>query len=73
MVGTCADFGDIPDYIITKYYEGLQKIERYCAKCLTDQTTIDKNKKRDSNILSKEVVDSVNNELTKRQEQQEVT
>lgn len=34
MVGLCFDCGDIPDYIVTRYYEGATAIERYCAKCL---------------------------------------
>jgi hypothetical protein len=34
LTGTCCNCGYIPDFIITRYYEGLQKIERYCAKCI---------------------------------------
>ena len=39
IVGICSDCGDIPDYIITRYYEGIKKIERYCAKCLEQEKT----------------------------------
>jgi hypothetical protein len=64
IVGICTGCLEIPDFIITRYYEGLQKIEKYCAKCI-DQTTIEKNKKRDTQILSKvQVVKSVS-ELTR--------
>ena len=34
IVGICADCGSIPDFIVTRYYEGIQKIERYCKECL---------------------------------------
>jgi hypothetical protein len=34
VVGTCAGCGGMPEFIVTKYYEGLQKIEKYCDKCL---------------------------------------
>ena len=37
LTGVCILCGDIPDYIITRYYEGLQKIEKYCAKCLQQE------------------------------------
>jgi hypothetical protein len=64
IVGICSDCGDIPDFIVTRYYEGLQKIEKYCSKCM-NKTIIKKNKKRDNQILSKvQVVESVS-EFTK--------
>ncbi len=46
IIDTCTSCGDIPDFIITRYYEGLHKIERYCAKCCMDQSTIEKQKER---------------------------
>ena len=62
IVGICTGCGEIPDFIITRYYEGLQKIEKYCAKCM-EQTK--QNRKRDTQILSKvQVVKSVS-ELTR--------
>ena len=36
IVGMCT-CGDIPDFIVTRYYEGMQKIEKYCAKCLQQE------------------------------------
>jgi hypothetical protein len=30
LTGICFHCGDIPDYIITKHYEGVTLIERYC-------------------------------------------
>jgi hypothetical protein len=42
IVGMCG-CGQVPDYIMTKYYEGAKVIEKYCVKCM-DKTTIEKNK-----------------------------
>ena len=36
IVGICG-CGEIPDYIVTRYYDGVSKIERYCAKCLQQE------------------------------------
>jgi hypothetical protein len=41
IVGDCSICSEIPDYIVTRYYEGVTRIERYCSKCL-DKTNIDK-------------------------------
>ena len=61
IVDICTGCGEIPDFIITRYYEGLQKIEKYCATCM-EQTK--QNKKRDNDILTKvQVIESVS-ELT---------
>jgi hypothetical protein len=40
----------MPEFIVTKYYEGLQKIEKYCHKCLEQR---DNNLRRDIEIKSK--------------------
>ena len=37
IVGICFDCGGVPDYIITYFYEGLTKIEKYCTKCLEQE------------------------------------
>ena len=37
IVGICDDCGQVPDYIITRFYEGLSKILRYCTKCLEQE------------------------------------
>ena len=29
--------GDIPEFILTKYYDGVNKIERLCIKCLDQE------------------------------------
>jgi len=50
VVGTCAGCGGMPESIVTKYYEGLQKIEKYCHKCLEQR---DNNLRRDIEIKSK--------------------
>jgi hypothetical protein len=34
ITGICFRCGDIPDYILTKYYESVTLIEKYCSKCL---------------------------------------
>ena len=33
IIGICGG-GGIPEYILTKYFDGVKLIERYCAKCL---------------------------------------
>jgi hypothetical protein len=33
IVGMCG-CGQVPDYIMTRYYEGARVIEKYCTKCL---------------------------------------
>ena len=71
IVGICTGCGEIPDFIITRYYEGLQKIEKYCATCM-EQTN--QNKKRDTQILSKvQVVKSVSEITRLRLNQQRPT
>ena len=49
ILGICTGCGDIPDFIISRYYEGLQKIEKYCATCM-EQTKRNK-KKRYSDFI----------------------
>ena len=61
IVDICTGCGEIPDFIITRYYEGLQKIEKYCATCM-EQTK--QNKKRDNDILTKVQVVELVSELT---------
>lgn len=61
FIGICTGCGEIPDFIITRYYEGLQKIEKYCATCM-EQTK--QNKKRDNDILTKVQVVELVSELT---------
>ena len=34
VIGTCSGCGGMPEFIVTKYYEGLQRIEKYCDTCL---------------------------------------
>jgi transcription elongation factor Elf1 len=62
VVGTCAGCGGMPEFIVTKYYEGLQRIEKYCDKCLEQK----ENRTRENEeIKSKvQVVESVS-ELTR--------
>jgi hypothetical protein len=33
IIGMCG-CGGVPDYIMTRYYEGAKVIEKYCSKCL---------------------------------------
>jgi hypothetical protein len=37
--------GGIPEFIITRHYEGLQTIERLCSKCIQKEKQKDYNKK----------------------------
>ena len=53
MVGLCFDCGDIPDYIVTRYYEGATAIERYCAKCLQQE--------QDKGNITTTIITSVSN------------
>jgi len=53
IIGVCTICYGIPDYVITRYYEGLRIIEKYYSKCIDNMDNND--------ILSKvQVVDSVN-------------
>ncbi|MGA8843486.1 MAG: hypothetical protein WB511_07855, partial [Nitrososphaeraceae archaeon] len=37
IIGICDDCGIISDYNVIRYYDGVTRIERYCAKCLEQQ------------------------------------
>jgi hypothetical protein len=50
FVGLCASWGGSPEFILTKYYNGLKLIEKYCDKCLEQR---DNNLRRDIEIKSK--------------------
>jgi hypothetical protein len=39
ITGVCSLCGDIPDLIVTRYFEGLQKVERYTSPCLEKEKT----------------------------------
>ena len=62
IVGLCSSCGGIPEFILTKYYDGLHRTEKYCNTCLEQK---DRNVERDKEILTKlQVVESVS-EFTK--------
>lgn len=37
LVGLCFTCSSVPEWILTKYYDGVQLNERYCDKCLQSE------------------------------------
>ena len=34
LIGSCDCCGIIPEFIVTRYYDGVKRLERYCERCL---------------------------------------